>query len=382
VTPMASRPRRRTLLAWVMIVATFGVPIATLAASPTTFADNFSDHSYNINDGLSDWSTDWIETGESDGPTKGNIQIDGRIPCAVGKCLDLKDNGGPTVSIARTADLSGFTTAVLTYTYQRHSHSGPGTGSVDLQVRANGGAWSTMRTYSYAIEDTAPRIEVVNISDFVSSDTAIRFAINGGGSSHHLMLDFFTISAGGSPPTTTLPPTTTTTTTQPPTTTMTLPPTTTTTTSTSPTTTTTDAAETTTTTSPTTTTTTEPTTDTVIAAAPSVGQSTTTTTTTTTIPLSTEEAAVVALNTPALDLGTRYVSVATGAVGDPGGTGAVDQTFLQVPAVGGLLAGFSTAVEGVAGSLIPSALLAVVVAWLSVQGLGSADRSRRRRKTG
>jgi hypothetical protein len=94
-----------------------------------------------------------------------------------------------------------------------------------------------------------------------------------------------------------------------------------------------------------------------------------------------EEAAVVALNTPALDLGTRYVSVATGQV-DVDDAGDVTQSLLEIPAVGGLLAGFSTAVEGVAGSLIPSAILAILVAWLSVQGLGSADRTRRRKKTG
>jgi hypothetical protein len=91
------------------------------------------------------------------------------------------------------------------------------------------------------------------------------------------------------------------------------------------------------------------------------------------------EAAMFALNTPVHDLGTGYVGIARG--GEVVETSSDGSTVtVPTPGVSGLLAGFSFAVEGATGSLVPALILAVVVAWLSVRSLDSAASRRKRRQ--
>jgi hypothetical protein len=96
------------------------------------------------------------------------------------------------------------------------------------------------------------------------------------------------------------------------------------------------------------------------------------------VPLSVTEEAVAVLNTPVLDLGPGFLAVAEVDGAASAGQEA-PQGMIDTPGVGGLFAGYSTAVESLNGSVIPSLILAAVVAWLSVRGLDASDRKKGRR---
>lgn len=397
--------RRRTSIIAVALGAAVGwLPMSSVAARavPATFADFFTSGGYGDDHGSRPWAGPWTEAVESDGPAAGGIQVDGRNPCVFDDCLDLIAEAAEGASITRWADLGEFTHATLTFTYQRHHHRGQNDGQVLLQA-TSGSGWSTLRSYPFAVEDASAQLEWIALDAFVSATTGIRFVIAGGDNGTHMMVDAVTITAWSEatpttttqPPPTTTPPTTTTTTT---TTSPTIPTSTTTTSAPSvptPSSTTTSAVTTTTTSAPSTTTSDPtPTTSTPTtsgAGEPGPSDSTTTTTDPTPAPPDADDApgtggaapdpvdprttedAIAALGSVARGLSPGYPTWAL--VVHDGGLDPDDGSDRATPAgFGGLIAGFSTAVESTAGSVIPSLLLALVVAWLSHRGLETAGR--------
>jgi hypothetical protein len=136
--------------------------------------DEFNTVSYGGNDGTENWSTDWQESGESDGPADGILWVDSEGSLRIGH-KDTKEQ--PALSLTREADLSGATTATLTYDYMIEKRKG-GTGFVSVEVSGDGGSsWALLGVYAYSPDSGSASFDVTS---YISSHTQIRFAIPAG----------------------------------------------------------------------------------------------------------------------------------------------------------------------------------------------------------
>ena len=128
--------------------------------------DQFGTSSYSNNNGLINWSTDWIETGDNGSPTSGQIQITGGE-------LRIRDNGGAVSIIEREANLtsSGFSNAALSFTCRTQNVEAGD--QINVEVSANGGAsWTTLETFTGTVAATT---RLYDISAFIAANTRVRF---------------------------------------------------------------------------------------------------------------------------------------------------------------------------------------------------------------
>jgi len=139
--------------------------------------DEFNAIAYNGNDGTENWVNDWQESGESDGPTSGDAQVVTDAQCAAGNCLRLGGVGGAT-GVIREADLSGATTATLTFSYRRSAGSNGGT--IQVAVSDDGGPpWITLQTYLINGADASQVPQSFDITAYIASTTHVRFLRSG-----------------------------------------------------------------------------------------------------------------------------------------------------------------------------------------------------------
>ncbi|WP_099544907.1 thrombospondin type 3 repeat-containing protein [Maribacter sp. 4G9] len=127
----------------------------------TTFADNFSSISYSNSDGNTPWATDWTESGDSNlGPTAQYIRIQSQ---------QLYMYWLWTEEIRRTVNLTGATSAILSFDYT--SNSLGGTRQLGVYISSTGGApYTQIGTLSGNGTFTQ------DISAYISANTVIRFA--------------------------------------------------------------------------------------------------------------------------------------------------------------------------------------------------------------
>jgi len=137
--------------------------------------DEFNAIAYNGNDGTENWVNDWQETGEADGPTSGKMQVVADAQCAAGNCFQIGGGGpGPPTSVSREVDLSGATTAALTFSYRR-SAGGNG-GSIELAASSNGGTtWTTLQTYIMNGSDASQVPQTFDLTPHIAPNTQIQF---------------------------------------------------------------------------------------------------------------------------------------------------------------------------------------------------------------
>jgi hypothetical protein len=126
--------------------------------------DNFTTAAYTNNDGLMNWSTNWIETNDDNNPTTGQIVI-------TGARLRIGDNGGAASTIEREANLTGFTTATLTFDFVT---SGVDAGDVmRVEVSNNGGgSWTALESFTGPF---AASSRSYNITSSIAANTRVRF---------------------------------------------------------------------------------------------------------------------------------------------------------------------------------------------------------------
>ncbi|WP_245615888.1 Calx-beta domain-containing protein [Flagellimonas lutaonensis] len=136
----------------------------SIANAQDTYYDTFSSVSYSNNDGTQNWSTNWIESGDDNSPSGGYIRITGN---------QLRFAYIWTETIRRSADLSAYSSATLSFDWQTSSlESGE---TLDVQVSSDGSSYTTLATFSGNQSGTFSQ----NISAHISSNTTIRF-IKGG----------------------------------------------------------------------------------------------------------------------------------------------------------------------------------------------------------
>lgn len=136
-------------------------------AGPTqTYADSFTTQSYSLSTGTLDWTgNSWTETGDTGGPTGGDITIQ----LSSGNRLSFNgvDNND---AITRVANLSGYTSAQFSFDF---ADSGAGDDEdLAVQVRNPPAAFVTLEALDGT--DTAGTY-TYDISAYIDTDTEIRF---------------------------------------------------------------------------------------------------------------------------------------------------------------------------------------------------------------
>jgi len=105
-----------------------------------TFRDEFSSDSYGRNDGTASWTGNWTEVGDNGSSSNGDIEI-------AGNRLQFEGDADNNTSIYREADLSGYTSATLSFDYSESGWDSHDT--LEVRVSANGGAdWTTIQTFN------------------------------------------------------------------------------------------------------------------------------------------------------------------------------------------------------------------------------------------
>ena len=139
-----------------------------------TVRDEFEFESVSNHDGSVMWAGDWQEIGESNGPVYGNCQIGRPFFNRRLMWLNYKNRGW-----SRAVDLSGATTAELSFSYHRRNMVAYD--EVTLSVSPDGGeTWVTVDTFTGPASDDGFVDAVYRIEDYVplSADTSIRFMTN------------------------------------------------------------------------------------------------------------------------------------------------------------------------------------------------------------
>jgi hypothetical protein len=140
---------------------------------PNTVRDEFNARAYNGNDGSDNWSTDWLEINESNGPSAGDEQVltDGSRSYV----LRVRDNDGGGEGVQREVDLSGYTSATLSLEYRRVGLDGS-SDYVTVEVSDNGGSsWTEISRFEGPTNDSTYQSFSYDISAYIASNTRIRF---------------------------------------------------------------------------------------------------------------------------------------------------------------------------------------------------------------
>ena len=177
---------KRNKVRWIAVDA----PLFSTALVTSTVLDGFNAMAFHGNGGNQNWSSDWQELGEADGPDAGKVKVAGSPDCATGYCLiigaSLQSIDG--LGVSRQVDLSRATSATLSFNYKRSNTSGE-TGSVNLQVSGDGGTgWATLATYTLDASDSNPVSASFDILPYVAPNTQIRF-IGSGSADRDMLID-------------------------------------------------------------------------------------------------------------------------------------------------------------------------------------------------
>lgn len=138
-------------------------------------ADEFSVKSYGEQNGngLLNWKTNWIESGDDGSPTGGDFKIEGGKLELFSDCCVWHN---PNDSIEREIDLSAFSSIELRVSASIIL----GLSNVSLQISSNGGSsWTELHLFKGSVFGT--KNFTFDISAYASSNTRIRFLNNKGG---------------------------------------------------------------------------------------------------------------------------------------------------------------------------------------------------------
>jgi MSHA biogenesis protein MshQ len=146
-------------------------------------SDEFNLSTYNQNNGTQDWSGDWLEIGESDGPGAGISRVRNDL-CTTGRCLRL---GVPTGlsqrtyanhGVSRQVDLSSALSAQLSFVYRIGVIEGNQTVVVSIS-NDGGSSWTDLQRFFMSSTFFSPRTASFDISAFTADNTQIRFLASG-----------------------------------------------------------------------------------------------------------------------------------------------------------------------------------------------------------
>ncbi|MCO5044277.1 MAG: hypothetical protein M9935_03215 [Kiritimatiellae bacterium] len=177
---------------------------------PFEWLEDFRSRFFNNNFGNTNWLTDWQESESGNNPLAGNIQITYDVMRGSTYSLQFQGSGSPQW-FRRTADLSEFTNATLTFSYRRESLEAGDVALAQISSTGVNGPWSTLQRFEGPAEDSEYTNVSFDIRTWISTNVAIRFATtNNAMSSGDIVWiddlritaskDTFTTRPGGLPP--------------------------------------------------------------------------------------------------------------------------------------------------------------------------------------
>jgi hypothetical protein len=187
---MRSLTRFTALILIVSFVAS--APPALGAATTDTFRDEFNFELYSNNDGTATWAGDWWESEAVQDPTNDDI----RVTSEGGEDFVLRFDNSPDLAyIERTADLSAYDSAQLSFDYRRQNL--PGSVSFKAAVSVNGPAGPFTDVFSFVPGDDPVYVQSGDLDLLLgmSATTTIRFSEVGDIGGGRLHLDNVEISA-------------------------------------------------------------------------------------------------------------------------------------------------------------------------------------------
>ena len=138
------------------------------------FRDEFNNTAYNNSDGILTWASDWLEINESDGATRGDERVDSDEP-TMSNQLRVQDNDGGGEGVMRSADLTGASSASLTFDYRRENLGTTADYvSVQFASAATGGVWVEIDKLQGIATDGSYTSINYDITPYIASDTTLR----------------------------------------------------------------------------------------------------------------------------------------------------------------------------------------------------------------
>jgi hypothetical protein len=164
------------------------LPLTGSAATTRIYRDEFLNESYNGSDGTDSWGGPWIESGESDGPGDGAIEVPSDGHCHTDRCLRIGQYGVDAAAVSRQFDSSGAGSVVLTFDYKRHPHA-TGLGLITLSASPDGISWTQIDQYWLTVDDGSQQVAVYDLTAYAGSNSAIRFDLALGTDDSHMNID-------------------------------------------------------------------------------------------------------------------------------------------------------------------------------------------------
>jgi len=160
-----------------------------------TFVDQFNAENYSGSDGTESWSTSWLEINESDGPTEGDERV---VDEDSDYHLQVRDNDGGGEGVQREADLSGYTSAILSLGYRRDGFDNDNDW-VTIDVSDDGGAtWQELLKVFGSGTDSSYVSWSTDITGHIAANTRIRFLTSPNlGKGDEFYVDNVAITASG-----------------------------------------------------------------------------------------------------------------------------------------------------------------------------------------
>jgi cold shock CspA family protein len=166
-------PRRLTSLVAAGVLLLSTVPSAA-ASTAATVRDEFNSIAFDGDDGSVSWEGEWREIPIGDGPTEGQIQVVSDGHCAAGGCLRFGDQT-LVAGLYREADLSGFTSATLTYSFRRDMTGAASGGLVRLRVSDDLWSWTNEASHTMSTDDAGQLTQTVDLGDWVGGSVKVAF---------------------------------------------------------------------------------------------------------------------------------------------------------------------------------------------------------------
>jgi hypothetical protein len=138
-----------------------------------TIRDEFNAKSFSGSDGTLPWATDWLEIGEFDGATSGDVDV--RSDGSFDYVLRIRDNENGGEGVQREVDLSACSSATLTFNYRRNSFD-DSNDYVTIDVSDNGGStWTEVDRLAGPANESTYQPTNIDISAAIATNTRVRF---------------------------------------------------------------------------------------------------------------------------------------------------------------------------------------------------------------
>ncbi|HEV2565203.1 MAG TPA: Ig-like domain-containing protein, partial [Microvirga sp.] len=183
------------------------VTTTTTTSTPQAYRDTFDTAAHNNSNGSVNWAaTPWVEAGDDGGVTTGQIQIDNN------NSNELRFVAGDGASITRTVNLTGVTTATLSFDYDRLNNNNSIDAGETLQVQysptgsftaGNFTVLQTITSQSGGFDGADTSSINLNLAG-ATANAAIRFVVTGiSGAGEEIRINNFNIATTTATTTTT-----------------------------------------------------------------------------------------------------------------------------------------------------------------------------------